>query len=176
MPPSAEAGASRSCESGNRKCQLLCIPPDHVGQVWPLVSGLIRTAMQRGDLSSFVAVEARVLSGSALLWLAIAHRKGVEERPSSRTMDGFERPGDKATGPEVLAAAVTELHRTEWRKVCVIVACGGSDMSCWLDLIGPIEEFARAEKCSAMRIMGRKGWARVLPAYRPKRVVLEKEL
>jgi hypothetical protein len=173
MSSRAQPSEARSREGG---CQLICIPPDHVGRIWPSVSGLIRAAMQRGDLSSFAAVEARVLSGNALLWLAITHHTRVEGRPSSRPMDGLERPGDKGTGPQVSAAAVTELHQTEWRKVCVIVACGGSNMSRWLDLIGPIEEFARAEKCSAMRIMGRKGWARVLPTYRPKRVVLEKKL
>jgi len=27
-------------------------------------------------------------------------------------------------GVRIDAAAVTELHRTEWRKVCVVVACG----------------------------------------------------
>jgi hypothetical protein len=173
MSSRAMPSEARAREGG---CQLLCVPPDLVGRIWPCVSGLIRAAMQRGDLSSFAAVEARVLSGNALLWLAIAHHAGVEERPSPRAMEEFERPGDKGTRPEVSAAAVTELHQTEWRKVCVIVACGGADMSRWLDLIGPIEEFARAEKCSAVRIMGRKGWARVLPAYRSKRVVLEKEL
>jgi hypothetical protein len=46
----------------------------------------------------------------------------------------------------------------------------------WIGLIEKIEEFARAEGCSATRIMGRKGWARVLASYRTKRIVLEKDL
>jgi hypothetical protein len=100
--------------------------------------------------------------------------------------------------PIIHAAAVTELHQTEhqgvhgtarrdgrerpdalherWRKVCVIVACGGSDMPRWLHLIEKIEDFARAEGCAATRIIGRKGWARVLAQYRTTRIVLEKEL
>jgi hypothetical protein len=111
-------------------------------------------------------------------------------------------------GVRIDAAAVTELHRTEWRKVCVVVACGApsrlrapgrlrasgrlrpssqtatsrasasraADMRRWIGLIEKIEEFARAEGCSATRIMGRKGWARVLASYHTKRIVLEKDL
>jgi hypothetical protein len=133
------------------QCELVCIPPDRVHLVWPRVAGLIEAAMRRGDLSSFAGVQAAVSGGHALLWVAW-------------------------DGDEIAAAAVTELHQTEWRKVCVIVACGGSERERWLELIEPIEEFARAEGCGAMRIMGRKGWARVLPKYRIRRVVLEKEL
>lgn len=146
----------------DRGCQLLCVPPDKVALIWPRVSDLILAAMKRGDLSSFEPVESSVLTGHALLWLAVTHEDGRERADGARV--------------QVHAAAVTELHQTEWRKVCVIVACGGTEMGRWLDLIGPIEEFARAEQCSAVRIMGRMGWTRVLPTYRPKRIVLEKEL
>jgi hypothetical protein len=132
-------------------CEAVCVDPRRVRAVWPRVSGLIHAAMRRGDLSSYAALEASVLAGDALLWLV---------------RDGLELP----------AAAVTELQQTEWRKVCVIVACGGADMSRWIDLIARIEAYARAERCAAVRIIGREGWGRLLTAYRPKRVVLEKEL
>ena len=49
-------------------------------------------------------------------------------------------------------------------------------MKLWLHLLDRHREFARAEGCDAMRIIGRKGWARVLKDYRAKRVILEKEL
>ena len=181
-------------------CEAMCIPPDTVALVWPHVRGLIHAAIERGGLSSFRPIEDRVLSGDALLWLAVA-REGAACEDGRKRPDARERPdGDAA---RVQAAAVTELHRTEWRKVCVIVACGapsgrsrGSgrlrpssraapsraaasptvDMRRWIGLIEKIEEFARAEGCSATRIMGRKGWARVLASYRTKRIVLEKEL
>ena len=158
MPRSGEPAPAKA-----EVCELVCIPPDRVAMVWPRVSQLIYAAMKRGGISSFKSVEDSVLDGDALLWLAIADGNGI--------------------GSEVAAAAVTELHQTEWRKVCVIVACGGSTSACagagmnrWIALIAKIEEFARAENCSAIRIIGREGWARILTAYRPKRVVLEKEL
>jgi hypothetical protein len=157
-------------------CHLVCVPPDKVALAWPSVRSLIFAAMKRGDLSSFGPVENSVLRGDALLWLALSHEDGDTVR--------------------IDAAAVTELHRTEWRKVCVIVACGASgrlrpssravasraeasrvsDRRRWIRLLQGIEDFARAEGCSATRIIGRRGWARVLPSYQAKRIVLEKEL
>jgi hypothetical protein len=153
--------------------RLLCVPPDQVAQAWPHIRELIRAAIQRGGLSSFRPVEANVLAGDALLWLAW-------------------------DGARIQAAAVTELHATEWRKVCVIVACGASsgrlrpsiaredgrqpplrramDMRTWLPLLAGIETYARAAGCACVRIMGRKGWVRALPTYRTTRIVLEKEL
>jgi hypothetical protein len=116
--------------------------------------------MKRGDLSSFAPVEASVLRGDALLWLALSREGGA--------------------GVRIDAAAVTELHRTEWRKVCVVVACGApshvSERRRWIGLLERIEDFARAEGCEAIRIIGRKGWARVLTSYQAKRIVLEKDL
>ena len=162
--------------SDRPECHLVCIPPDKVALVWPLARNLIFAAMKRGDLSSFGPVEDSVLRGDALLWLALTYEDG--------------------DGVRIDAAAVTELHRTEWRKVCVVVACGApsrvrpssrahasradasraTDMRRWIRLLEGIENFARAEGCEATRIIGRKGWARVLTSYQAKRIVLEKDL
>ena len=180
--------------SDRPECHLVCIPPDKVALVWPLARNLIFAAMKRGDLSSFGPVEDSVLRGDALLWLALTYEDG--------------------DGVRIDAAAVTELHRTEWRKVCVVVACGApsgrlgasghlrasgrlrpsslpvaslpvaaradasraTGMRRWIGLLERIEEFARAEGCEATRIIGRKGWARVLTSYQTKRIVLEKDL
>jgi hypothetical protein len=132
-------------------CAIVCVDPALVHRVWPLVCDLIHAAMKRGNLSSYQALSQSVHSGHALLWIATG-------------------------GGGIQAAAVTSLAQTEWRKVCEIVACGGRNRARWLHLIERIEDFARAEGCSATRIIGRKGWARVLSGYRAKRVVLEKEL
>jgi len=131
--------------------QLVCVPPAQAAAIWPHVRELIRAAMRRGGLSSFRPVEASVLAGDALLWLA-------------------------CDSESIQAAAVTELHATEWRKMCVVVACGGKNMRAWLPLLAGIETYARAAGCACVRIMGRRGWTRVLPTYRTTRIVLEKEL
>jgi hypothetical protein len=158
--------------------------------------------MKRGDLGSFRPVEDNVLRGDALLWLAIAREEhqgvdehqGVHARLRGLLLRGLcrERPG--GDGKRIAAAAVTALHETEWRKVCVVVACGarqreGGDRGRghgagtrpregggWLALLDGIEDYARKAGCSAVRIMGRKGWARVLTSYRAKRIILERDL
>ncbi len=134
-------------------CQLICIPPEVVGPVWEKVSGLIYVAMKKGQVGSFQPVNDAVLSGHALLWVA---------------WDG--------ESPNIEAAAVTRIEETEWRRVCTIVACGGYQMERWVHLLDTIDDYAREQKCSAMRIYGRGGWERVLPAYKRKRVILEKVL
>ncbi len=39
-----------------------------------------------------------------------------------------------------------------------------------------IEAYARAEHCATMQAEGRMGWAKMLPEYAVKRVVIEKRL
>ena len=128
-----------------------CVPPQLVSQIWPTVSERLHTAMQRGGLGSFNVLMADVLSGRALLWVA-------------------------AQDDEIVTAAVTQIGIGVGGKVCEIVACGGIDTLHHLHLLGEIEDYARNEDCRATRIIGRKGWIRMLPDYRATRVVLEKEL
>ena len=64
----------------------------------------------------------------------------------------------------------------EWEKFCTIVACGGRHLSKWKHLIARLEQFAKAEGCKSIAIMGRRGWAREYPAYKLTSVTLEKEL
>jgi hypothetical protein len=131
--------------------ELACVDPAFVAQIWPHTKYLIRGAMVRADIGLFAPVEADVLAGRALLWVV-------------------------TDGRRIAAALVTQLARTERRKVCVIVACGGADMRLWLHLIGGIEQHARDEGCDAIRVIGRLGWARALRTYRIKRAIIEKEL
>jgi hypothetical protein len=107
--------------------------------------------MRRGRLSDVAAVERAVLAGIQLLWVATDTRA-------------------------IYAAAVTSLDRINGETLCTIVACGGRDRARWLPLIAVLEDFARAEGCRAIRILGRRGWARALPDYRITRIVLEKPL
>jgi hypothetical protein len=155
------------------------VPPGQVAPAWSHVRHLILAAMKRGGLSSFGPVEDSVLRGDALLWLAWSGD-----------------PGSGSGAGRIAAAAVTELHQTEWRKVCVLVACGacprprpGGAASGrsrpstrimgarnWIGLLDGIEAYARAAGCEAMRLMGREGWQRLLPSYRRTGIVLERTL
>lgn len=128
----------------------VCVNPATVAAVWPQVSLLIRSAVERGRMTDFECVERDVLSGDALLWLA-------------------------SQDHEIYGAAVTQLQKANGRKFCAIVACGGSNLDLWLSLIVDLETYARNEGCEAMMIFGREGWKRKLD-YTVSAVVLEKEL
>jgi len=52
----------------------------------------------------------------------------------------------------------------------------GSEGGEGLTLPDPYRIFAKAEGCAAIRIHGRRGWAREFPDYRLTRILLEKEL
>jgi len=130
-------------------------------QIWPHVSHLIESAMRRGRLSDFADVERAVLSGAHLLWLAAA----LTPSPAC---------GGGQGGGAIYAAAVTALTSISGERVCTIVACGGRERARWLHLIATLEDYGRAEGCRAIRILGRRGWARLLPDYTTTRILLEK--
>jgi hypothetical protein len=129
---------------------LVCVDPARIVEMWPHVRDKIRAAMERTELSSFADIEADVLSGMQLCWLAW-------------------------DGKDILAAATTQLVKP-YDKVCVLTACSGYDRAQWLPLFAEVESYAKAEGCTKMRIFGRKGWERVLDGYRVEHVVLEKAL
>ena len=129
--------------------QLVCVDPDHVREVWPLVAPLIERAIVTTGLSSFAAIEHDILVGTSLLWVAW-------------------------NGSEIEAAASTSLQQTDAGKVCVITACAGTGMTRWLPLIRGIEAYAQA--CRCVRIFGRKGWARALEGYEQTYAIIDKRL
>jgi hypothetical protein len=131
--------------------ELICVDPARIRKFWPHVLPLIAAAMKRGGITDLADVERAVLGGHALVWIAW-------------------------NGAAIKAAAVTQLSTVNGERMCTIVACGGSDSKEWLPLLAELERYAKAEHCRAMRIFGRRGWERLLPDYKPARVLLEKEL
>ena len=126
--------------------RLICVDPDRVAEIWPHARSLIKSAIERTNLTDFEDVEQQVLAGEQLLWLAWSDR--------------------------IEAAATTHLSR----NVCTLTACSGHQRERWLPLFRAIEQYARNEGTKAMRIYGRKGWERVLDGYRAEYVILEKGL
>lgn len=86
-------------------------------------------------------VEAELRAGSAQLWIA--------------------------TDGEPQAAVVTRLRPNRAGTVCEIWLMGGRDRKGWLHFLGVIEAAARERGCIKVEIVGRRGWTRVLPDYRP---------
>lgn len=128
----------------------ICIDPAHVAKILPMAASLLRDAMANGH-GDYADIEGSVLSGEKLLWLALDEQA-------------------------IWAAAVTGLHSERGRKFCVIWACGGREKQRWMMFKPVLEQFAKDEGCSFMRVYGRKGWGRELPDYKLTQIVLEKAL
>jgi hypothetical protein len=133
------------------ECQVICVDPSRVSEVWPHVAHFIKAAAERGDLTTYESLRASVFERGSLLWLACC-------------------------GHNIEAAAITELMRSAKSKVCIVTACGGVDMKRWLPLLEKIEDFAQDEGCDCVRIFGRRGWKRLLKHYTENKIVLERRL
>lgn len=135
--------------------ELVPVAPRLVAEMWPHVRALVKQAIDRTDLCNFGDVEREVLGGNQQLWLAW-------------------------NGTVIEAAAVTQLVVISGRKICIIVAAGAApdnhNRERWLPLIAGIEQFARNEGCAATRIIGRKGWQRILADYHAHYVVMDRKL
>jgi hypothetical protein len=132
---------------GLRLADAVCVDPARIEEFWPWFRPMIKMAIDEVGLTNFEDVERDILSGYSLLWLA------YEE-------------------PNVLAAASTSLVD----GVLEITACGGENLPKFLHLLGDLEQYGRDEGCKASRIIGRKGWIKVLKNYKQKAVVLERAL
>lgn len=129
--------------------ELVLVPVGAAAWAWQHAGSYIRQAVERG-MTDFAKVEAEVLSGRRQLWLVL-------------------------DGKTIVGAAVTRLVTD---GACEITALGtdpGAGHN-HFHLIDRIEDFARAEGCDAVRIIGRPGWQRALPGYAPKAVILERAL
>jgi hypothetical protein len=131
--------------------ELVCVDPQRVEEIWPHVAPLLRAACLRTGLCAFADIEADILCGRSLVWIAW-------------------------DGQAIEAAAATVLIHSEIGKVCIITTCGGRDMTRWLTLLAEIETYARTEGCARVRIYGRKGWLRVLEGYEAKHIIMDKEI
>lgn len=132
--------------------ELLCIEPGQLtAAVWPACRHLIERAILKTGLADFAKIERDVLEGRHLLWL-VWNKETIE------------------------AAVTTELAIANGVKTCVIVACSGAQRERWLHLISQIEDYARAEDCSSLRIIGRRAWERELDGFRARYAIMDKDL
>lgn len=130
---------------------LLAVPPELAAQGWLKGHRYIEAACDRLNLADPKSIALDIINGKALLWLA-------------------------ADGENVVGAGVTQLFTQAGIKVCEITAWGARDQKRCAPLLDTIYEFARAENCRAVRLIGPKGWIRHLKDYSVKAVILEKAL
>ena len=146
QPQTASSAGLHSAEA-----QPICVPPDKVGQVWPHVSRMVQRAFDKTDYGTFGEVAEALFDGRARLWVVWRE-------------------------PEIIAAVVTQIRPTTYSKVCYLCAAGGESREEWTHMMANIEEYARDMGCNKIRATGRKGWTRILPGFREKLIVFEKDI
>ena len=132
-----------------------CVQPALAEAMLPHVRGFLRAGYRRSGNSYAENIMLNELKmGRLALWVAY-------------------RQGDRA----INAAMTTRIYKLDdGRKVCHICALGGRHMRAWLHYIEQIENYAAWEGCAKVRIEGREGWSRLLPAFVRRGVILEREV
>lgn len=117
-----------------------------------LVWDHIARAVNRIGLSDPVSVQFDVMSGVAVLWIAV----------------------DEV--PKIVGAGVTQIETCRGKRICTILAWGADDHRRCAPLLSVIDDYARSEDCAAVRLYGREGWRRKLPDFELKAIIMEKAL
>lgn len=128
---------------------LICVAPDQVPKVWPMVERMIDAAYEKLDEIT-PDVRTWLIEARGLLWV-LADPGGIK------------------------AACTTSLVKGRGGLVCRVVAVGGSQAD-WVGCMSAIETYAKAEGCYKVCLDGRLGWTRVLADFDPICVSFEKRI
>lgn len=134
------------------------IPADRVDDFWPQAEPFLwRAVLLTGGDETLLSVKNDLRNGDRQLWAA------------------FTDPG---LGAMVMAVTTRIVQFGSGRRKCEIAHIGGDDMPRWLGFLPVIEDWARGQGCCGMRLIGRRGWIKVLAQfdYADSAVVVEKAL
>jgi hypothetical protein len=164
--------------------RLRAVAAHDLPELWPQLRERVASCCARsGGKYEPLDVLMHCLSRRMDLWLAIENRDGESCEPAAPTHAGAPagdlawRPADRECA-RIAALAITEIVVYPRITVCKLLACTGDDAQRWIDLLAPLETWAKAQGCAVMEPICRPGWERQLkPAgYRKTHVVLEKSL
>lgn len=78
---------------------------------------------------------------------------------------------------EIVAALVTDI--TPYRnglRTCMVTIIVGSEPRSWIGLRTELEDWARNRGCDKIEMIGRIGWKRIIPDWKPTAIFFEKAL
>lgn len=122
--------------SQQAQSSLVCYSADQIPYVWDLVKWHIKRATDRFPSYCLEDILEGLCNKSMQLWCW--------------------------QGDSIEAAMVTTIQEDSEHKFCLLLAVGGESMNEWKDRLPIVEEWAKAEGCTEMKIYGRVGWSRVL--------------
>jgi hypothetical protein len=114
------------------KSELFAFYPYQIPEVWDKIAPLIKQALDRGSRYTLTQVCEDLLDAKAQAW--VSYNGGIEACLVTKIQDGY----------------------------CLLLAAGGRNMQEWVKWLPEVEDWAKSEGCTEMRIYGRVGWAKVL--------------
>jgi hypothetical protein len=135
--------------------ELVFIPTDKIDQVWPMAAPHLERAIRYSAGESELSDVQELCSvGRFHLWL-----------------------GWDADNKEPIGAGVTEIVDFPRMRICFLVLwASDAPREEWIESLQTVEKWAREQGCSKTRLLGRKGWLKILPEYRPQYYLLERTL
>lgn len=134
---------------------IIAVPDSEIDFVWPFVSVLLAPAVELDTgRHALDDVKRDLTERNRQLWAAI--------------LDG-----------KCVAVLVTGITQYPGRKVCQAQYCGGSRLDDWLpEILETVERWAGQIGCSALEVVGRRGWVRKFAPYgfSHERVYIEREI
>lgn len=131
--------------------RLFIVPPEMVAETWPHIEHLAKRFESETQTMTADLIRARAEDGTAQLW-------------------GYQQ------GEEVKGIGVTEICEHHTGRFLRVMAIAGDLDPVLPEIAGLVERWARDMGCVAMEINGRRGWVRVLPGYKLRAYVIEKDL
>ncbi len=111
--------------------KLVAFRSDQIPHVWDTYRPLIKRALDRGSNYNLIDVFYGLTSKQMQLW---------------------------AWGTD--ACLVTAIQEDSRNKFCLLLGLAGEGMSVWFQYLPFVEDWARDQGATEMRIYGRPGWAR----------------
>ena len=138
--------------------QFLAIEPDMIESAWPVAAPFLELAARLSKKTNLEVCYAGAKKRYCQLWII------------------WEPTHDDVPG-DARGAVLTDIqyYPSGWHAARVLLM-GGVGLAHMKDtIIAELEKWARAEDCDALEIIGRKGWGRVFPDYKPEEYVHVKE-
>jgi hypothetical protein len=132
------------------------IPTDRIMEFWDQAEPLLwRAILLTGGDETLLSVRNDLRNGERALWMAFTD-------PSMTTA--------------LMAVTTRIVTFGSGRRKCEICHIGGDEMRRWLGFLPLIEAWAREQGCCGMRLIGRRGWVKMLAnfGYEDSAVVVEK--
>ncbi len=115
--------------------RLFAYRPEHIPEIWSDVKDFIQSALIDNGHLTIEDIYNNLLLGHYQLWTPFSDH--------------------------IQAAFVTAIYDVRGVKNCTIIACGGTNLDSWKHFMKDVEDWAREDGCTSIKIYGRRGWAKI---------------